>query len=74
MDRYRAWPRISDMTPDERLTAAAIIMRDGIEQVLYERALREAAERDAIGKHNAEAAPPEPRIYPADCARNADMQ
>lgn len=29
---------ISEMTPDERLTAAAVIMRDGIEKRLAERA------------------------------------
>jgi len=30
------WPRISDLTPDQRLTAAAIIMRDAIEKHDYE--------------------------------------
>lgn len=44
------------MSLDERLTAAAIIMRDGIEKTLYERALREAAERDAIENHDTEVA------------------
>lgn len=37
-DRYSDWPRISDMTPEERLTAAAIIMRDGIEKSLSDKA------------------------------------
>ncbi|MDQ1170548.1 hypothetical protein QE392_002352 [Microbacterium proteolyticum] len=60
--------RISDMTPDERLTAAAIIMRDGIEKSLYERALREAAERDAIEKHDAEVA-----LRSAESPRNSQQ-
>lgn len=40
MTNFRDWPHIGNMTPDERLTAAAIIMRDAIE------------------KHDAEAASP----------------
>jgi hypothetical protein len=37
--------RIQDMTPAERLRAAAIIMRDAIEQQDYEAALRAEEER-----------------------------
>lgn len=32
---------IAEMTPDERLTAAAVIMRDGIEKRLAERAAQQ---------------------------------
>lgn len=47
MNHYRDWPGVSDMTPDERLTAAAIIMRDGVEQLLYERELARIAASDS---------------------------
>ena len=36
MNQREDWPRISDLTPDQRLTAAAIIMRDAIEKHDYE--------------------------------------
>lgn len=46
MVNYGSWRSISDMSLDERLTAAAVIVRDAIEKFDYEVELSRVSCRD----------------------------